>query len=218
MPTQNLPVSCSWSGGKDSCYALMHAIAQGAIPKALLNIMHELHNVSRSHGLPIALLRQQADALSLPVIAVRASWEEYQPVFIQALQEIKASYQVVAVVFGDIDLQQHRDWEEMVCEKAGLAAILPLWQQDRKKLLLGMLDAGIETMIVSCNLTMGESFLGRYLSLAMIPELEALDVDVCGELGEFHTLVVDCPLFSKKLILPRYTTVLRGDYWFIDWV
>ena len=50
----------SWSGGKDSCYAMMQAIQQGFVPKVLLNMMNENGKVSRSHGLPLSILNQQA--------------------------------------------------------------------------------------------------------------------------------------------------------------
>ena len=112
-------------------------------------MMNENGIISRSHGLPLELLKQQADALGLPIIAVPASWKDYEIIFVDNLRKIRLTYNVNAMVFGDIDLQAHRDWEEMVCEKSGVKAILPLWQRDRKELLLEMLTSGIEAMIVS---------------------------------------------------------------------
>lgn len=207
----------SWSGGKDSCFAMMQSIAAGHVPAVLLNIMNENGQISRSHALPRHLLQQQAAALALPMVNIPSSWQEYEKHFVNALTSIKAEHAVEAAVFGDIDLQAHRDWEEMVCAKAGLTAILPLWQQDRKELVLRMLDAGIKTMIVSCNLVMGPSFLGRILNLEVIAELEAIGMDVCGENGEFHTVVMYCPLFSKELELPGYEKVEHEGYWFLKW-
>jgi diphthine-ammonia ligase len=60
-----------------------------------------------------------------------------------------------------------------------------------------MLDNGIETMIVSCNTVMGERFLGKKITVDLVAELESLGVDACGENGEFHTLVLNCPLFTE---------------------
>lgn len=210
-------LGCSWSGGKDSCYALMQAMEEGHLPAILLNMMNENGKISRSHGLPESILQQQAAAMNLPLIATPTTWNDYQKNFVAVLNQARSQYNVNAMVFGDIDLQAHRDWEEMVCAKAGLEAILPLWQQNRRALVQKMLDAGIRTMIVSCNTVMGETFPGQYLSPELIDRLEQLGVDACGENGEFHTVVVDCPLFKEPIQLPEYTTVLHNEYWFINW-
>lgn len=212
-----LDVACSWSGGKDSCYALMKAIANGAIPRALLNMMNENGQISRSHGLPPGILRQQAEALGLPLLAIPTSWEDYQANFIDALQQLKSSYHIETVVFGDILLQEHRDWEEMVCAKTGLTALLPIWQEDRKTLVFEMLDQPIEAMIVSCNDAMGPGFLGRILDRPLIAELEAIGIDPCGEAGEYHTLVLHCPLFHRRIDLPPFTKTRHDGYNFIKW-
>ena len=214
---QFMRVSCSWSGGKDSCFALMLCIQQGAVPAVLVNMMNENGKISRSHGLPFALLEQQAQAMELPVVAIPTSWKEYEKTFIHTLQETKSVYDLDAMDFGDIDLQAHRDWEEAVCQKAGMQALLPLWQRNRKELLLEMLANGIETMIVSCNAVMGETFLGQYLDHHMIGVLESMNIDVCGENGEFHTLVVHCPLFKKRVQLPPFTKTKQEDYHFLVW-
>ncbi len=209
-------ILCSWSGGKDSCFALMQAIQTGYTPTVLLNVLNEAGKISRSHGIPSAILSAQAAAMQLPVHLISSSWEEYEKRFINALQELTAKYRITHAVFGDIDLQAHRDWEEKVCAAAGLTAVLPLWQQNRKALVEQMLNAGIETMIVSCNTVMGEAFLGRMLTRELVAELETLGVDVCGENGEFHTLVLNCPLFSQRIEVTVGKKVQHGDYWFTE--
>lgn len=205
---------CSWSGGKDSCFALMKAVESGFVPRILLNVMNEEGEISRSHGIPRQILQAQAHLMDLPVHLIESSWSEYEKRFVDALQLLRKQYDVTHAVFGDIDLQAHRDWEEMVCEKSGLKAILPLWQQSRKQLVLDMLASGIETIIVSCNETLGPDFLGRQITEELIEELELLGVDVCGENGEYHTLVLNCPLFSEKLNVEVTEKLHHGTYWF----
>ncbi len=207
---------CSWSGGKDSCFALMQAIKQGYTPKVLLNVLNEEGKISRSHGIPSAILQAQADAAGLPIHLISSSWQEYEQRFTGALHQLKEQYQLSHAVFGDIDLQPHRDWEEKVCANAGLTAVLPLWQQDRRQLVLQMIESGIETIIVSCNRAMGERFLGKKITLSLVEELEALGVDACGENGEFHTLVLNCPLFSQTVSVTINRTLQHGDYWFSE--
>ena len=209
---------CSWSGGKDSCFALMKAIPSGYTPKVLLNVLNEEGKISRSHGIPSSILQAQATAARLPVHLISSSWDEYEKKFTAALALLKEQYQLTHAVFGDIDLQPHRDWEEKVCSHAGLQAILPLWQQNRKDLVIQMLNAGIETMIVSCNEVMGESFIGRTITLSLVDELEAMGVDACGENGEFHTLVLNCPLFSNRINVHVHRKLLHNQYWFSELV
>jgi diphthine-ammonia ligase len=205
---------CSWSGGKDSCFALLRAMQTGYSPKVLLNVLNEEGKISRSHGIPSSILKAQANAAGLPIDLISSSWNDYEIKFTTALSWLKEQYQLTHAVFGDIDLQPHRDWEEKVCRTAGLTAVLPLWKQDRRSLVNQMLEAGIETMIVSCNETMGEGFLGRHLTPVLIDELESLGVDACGENGEYHTLVLDCPLFKEKIEVGISGTVLHNNYWF----
>jgi diphthine-ammonia ligase len=194
----------------------MKAIEQGYTPSVLLNVMNENGKISRSHGIPASILEAQAKAAQLPIHLISSSWQEYELHFTAALKELKETYSVSHAVFGDIDLQPHRDWEEMVCNKVGLTAYLPLWQQDRRSLVMQMLNSGIRTMIVSCNEVMGVSFIGKTLTPSLIDELEVLGVDVCGENGEFHTLVYDCPLFHKPLQIEVKQALQHDQYYFSE--
>ena len=204
----------SWSGGKDSCFALMQAIQLGYTPIVLLNVLNEEGKISRSHGIPSSILQKQAEAAGLPIHLISSSWQDYEKHFTNALTELKEQYQLTHAVFGDIDLQAHRDWEEKVCANAGLTAVLPLWKQDRKALVMQMLEAGIETMIVSCNEKIGEKFIGKIITAALIDELEISGIDPCGENGEYHTLVQDCPLFSSAIKVMVTEKMLHDNYWF----
>lgn len=210
-------VLSSWSGGKDSCFALMKAAEQGLKPTVLLNMMNENGKVLRSHGIPFSVLEQQAKLIGVPLVAVPASWNDYEKNYIAILHEIKKQYEIEVVVFGDIDLEPHREWEEKVCNAAELKAFLPLWQQDRVDLVFQMIDSGIETMIVSCNLEMGEAYLGKIITKELALELQQKGIDACGENGEYHTLVINCPLFKEKINLPKYHKQTYEKYCFIVW-
>jgi len=207
----------SWSGGKDSCYALMQTLKGDSKLEVILNMMNENEKVSRSHGLPLNILHQQANALGVSFVGIPSTWGDYEKNYIQALDDIKVKFNVEAVVYGDIDLQPHREWEEKVCKSAGLQALLPLWQQDRKQLVFNMIDSGIKAIIVSCNSFLGEKFLGREITKELVDELENLGIDACGENGEYHTAVIDCHLFSKPVELPSYKKAVYREYCFLTW-
>lgn len=215
-PLSSATLACSWSGGKDSCFALMRRLREGGELKVLLNMMNESGRRSRSHGLPAFMLEQQAASLGVPILYRASSWADYQANFIEMLAEANTRFGAGEVVFGDIDLQAHRDWEEMVCSQAGVRAALPLWQEDRRSLVLEMLAAGIETHIVSCNSLMGAGFIGRRLDESLITKLIGLGIDPCGEEGEFHTVVTNCPLFAQPVLLPELGAVEHQGYWFAN--
>ncbi len=207
----------SWSGGKDSCFALMKAIEQGGEVVVLLNMMNENGKISRSHGIPLELLQQQASKIGVPLKTCQATWANYEVKFIETLQNLAVKHKINTAVFGDIDIQAHRDWEEKVCQASSLNAYLPLWQGYRKQLVIDMINAGIKAVIVSCNTQLGKDFLGRQINFELLEELESLGIDCCGENGEYHTLVTDCPLFKSPLTLPKYKKVQHENYCFIDW-
>ena len=78
-----------------------------------------------------------------------------------------------------------------------------------------MLDSGIETIIISCNEIMGERFIGSTITPALVDELESMGIDACGENGEYHTLVLNCPLFKNRLTgISVKQKVNHKGYWF----
>ena len=198
---------CSWSGGKDSCYALMQLQQK---PTVLLNALNESGEISRSHGLTKALLHAQADALGAPIHFISTTWSDYTNTFIDKLTTLATQYNLTDAVFGDIDIQSHRDWEESVCKAATIHCNLPLWLQDRRTLVTEMIAAGIVAMIVSCNDDLGKEFLGKIINKETIELLDAKGVDICGENGEFHTVVLDCPLFNKPIRVTQGEKISNG--------
>ncbi|ERE14067.1 MULTISPECIES: diphthine--ammonia ligase [Chromobacteriaceae] len=216
MILRDLPVLASWSGGKDSCLALWRAVQAGAKPLALLTMLDEAGDRSRSHGVRPEVLARQAQAVGLPQRLGRASWNDYREVFVGQLRDAAADG-VQAAVFGDIDLDAHREWEEGVCADAGLEAILPLWGQNRADLVREFVDAGFVARIVMVNTALvDEKWLGRTFNRQLIEDMLAEGVDPCGEAGEFHTLVVDGPLFNKPLALRDGETAELGEYRALD--
>ena len=191
----------SWSGGKDSCLALFRAMSQGYKPKMLFTMFSIENDVSSAHRLNEDIIKAQVNALALESTIGRAKFEEYEAVFVRNLEAFK-NQDIQYGIFGDIDLDEHRKWEETVCEKAQMTAVLPLWQEDRKNLVKEFIDLGFKAKIVVVNKTMmSPEFLGRDLSHELLEEIEKTGADVCGENGEYHTVVYDGPLFKTPLNL-----------------
>lgn len=120
----------SFSGGKDSILALHHMVSQGHIPVALLVMFRGDAGRSWVHGMDRVLLNAIAEALELPLLLCEAAGETYATDMERCMEQAKA-VGAEACVFGDIDIQEHRRWDEARCEATGLRALLPLWGRDR---------------------------------------------------------------------------------------
>ena len=103
-------------------------------------------------------------------------------------------------MFGDIDFPPHLEWEEKVCGKADMNPCLPLWGGARLALLHEFIALGYKALIVRVNeRKLSGKFLGRIIDGEVVGEFQKIGIDPCGEHGEYHTVVVDGPLFSGPL-------------------
>lgn len=205
----------SFSGGKDSILALYKAMQEGEA-MGLIVMLEEEGKRSRSHGLPPALLQAQADSIGLPIYTAAASWNDYEKVFMQLLEQGKRQGAEVLVT-GDLDMPAHGCWHDKVARNAGLGLGMPLWEMDHKEAVLEFIHLGFTTMVVTVNLSLGmrEDDLGRVLTPEYIEELETRGIDPCGEGGEFHTTVLDGPLFKYPVSVRQGEILRQGEYAFL---
>jgi len=207
---------CSWSGGKDSCLSLYHAMQEGYEVRVLLSMLTEDEKHSRSHGLKKELLLRQAQALGIPIEFGAAAWDQYEACFLAKLRSFKEQ-NLEAGIFGAIDLEENRQWVEKVCKAAGMAAVLPLWKKDRNSLLAEFIALGFQAVMVAVKSDLlDESWLGRVLDLTMLEEFQRLGIDASGENGEYHTFVYNGPLFSNQVIFQAGSILKRDGYSFLE--
>ncbi len=213
-----MKVFVSWSGGKDSALACYRAMKDPQIQVAcFLNMLDETGTRSRSHGLSPELLQLQANAAGVLMVQRSATWNDYESGFKEALLDLK-NRGVEAGVFGDIDLQAHRDWVERVCGEVGLRAILPLWNEGRRKLIDELIGAGFRAKICVTDANyMDESWLGCDIDADFVRKAEAAgNIDLCGEKGEYHTFVYDGPIFKKPVEIVCEDKMLVGNHWVLN--
>ena len=168
------------------------------------------------HEINWELLDKISESLNIPIykIAVRGG-ADYTKDFIDNIIKIANEISVDGIIFGDIDLKEHRKWCESIAEKAGISAVFPLWQGDRKELVMEFLDKGYKTKIKKVDKKkLGKEYLGRDLDKSLISELESMNIDACGENGEYHTLVYDGKIFVHSLEL-QCKDIYEDDWSFI---
>ena len=189
----------SFSCGKDSIYALDRMLSEGHTPVALIVACNKNSGRSFFHGADEALLDAYADALGIPCIKTYADGEDYSEKFEEGLKKAK-EMGAEAACFGDICLLSSKKWNAGRATAAGLEAVLPLWKKDNVQHVKDVIDAGYKCLIKIVDTdALSEEFLGKYLDEQVMKALEENEVDVCGENGEYHTIVTDGPIFKHPL-------------------
>lgn len=213
-------VFTSWSGGKDSCLACCRAAGDGLRVRYLVNMVTEDGQRSRSHGLSARWLQMQSQAIGIPLIQRRTTRANYEAEFRNMLLTLKQEG-ITGGVFGDIDFNEHRQWIDRICAEGGITPYLPLWGESQDKILRDFINLGFEAVVVATKADLlGEEWLGRKIDLDFLSHLAELaktrNITPCGEAGEYHTLVIDGPLFGKRIDLLETRKVLRDEHWFLE--
>ncbi|MBI2846639.1 MAG: diphthine--ammonia ligase [Chloroflexi bacterium] len=217
MRVSNSRAFVSWSGGKDSCLALHRALARGWQVPYLLTMVSREFGRSGAHGVEARVMQAQAEAMGIPMVQRLFDRDTYEAEFKAAIAQFKGEG-MGTMVTGDLYLDDHRVWMDRVCQETGIQAVRPLWEAGLTALFQEFLDTGFEALVVSADASlMGDGWVGRWLDASFEEDLQALGkVDLMGELGEYHTLVVDGPLFRKRLEIQETAAVLRDGRWFLD--
>ncbi|MDR2516500.1 MAG: diphthine--ammonia ligase [Spirochaetaceae bacterium] len=210
---ESLPITASYSGGKDGALALYRAVRSGHKPVSLLTTFNAREGRSWFHGVPAELLQRAAELMDIPLVLVQTSADDgYARDFEAALARQKERGARVCV-FGDIDIQDHYAWCDARCKAAGIASLFPLWNGGRRALVHELVDAGFKAIITIVDTTrLSERFLGRTLTREIAEEIAQEGADICGENGEYHTFVYDGPLFREPVPYTLGETVKRGNY------
>ena len=205
----------SWSGGTDSLAAVAATRERLDLVSAL-TMFDESGGRSRSHGLRPELVAAQAHRLGLRSVTARCSWSTYNDAFTNALRDL-AKDGITHVVFGDLVYPEHRDWAEARCAEAGMTAVEPLFGISTSTLFDAFVASGARALMVTVRAPwLDDSWLGRPLSAEMKDVFAERGIDPCGERGEYHTAVVDSPLFSRPVRVTHGERVRRGECFALD--
>ncbi|MCK5241753.1 ATP-binding protein [bacterium] len=193
----------AWSSGKDSAWALHHCQQQGELEiiGLLTTVTQSFQRVSM-HGVRKNVLQAQAQAAQLPLLPVYipspCSNAEYEAAMRQAMSQAIAQG-VQNIVFGDLFLEDVREYRKQHLQQMGMQAHFPLWGKNTAQLAQNMIQSGLGAYITCCDpKKVPASISGLRYDLALLANLPKA-CDPCGENGEFHTLVYAGPMFTTPL-------------------
>jgi uncharacterized protein (TIGR00290 family) len=219
---KTLKVILSWSSGKDSAWTL-HLLRQRTdiYVAALLTTFNSAANRVAMHAVRRALVEAQAEQTGVPLWAVELPWpcsnQEYEDRMRAACQRAAAEG-ITAVAFGDLFLQDVRDYRVRQLQGSGLQPLFPVWQIPTAQLGRDMIAAGVRAKITCVDpAKLAKSFAGHEYDLRLLQALPP-GIDPCGENGEFHTFVYDAPVFSRPIGVRTGEVVERDGFVFADLV
>jgi uncharacterized protein (TIGR00290 family) len=207
-------VSVSWSGGKDSAYALHHVLMSGKFDVIHLHtIIDEETRRVGLHGVSEELIDKQAAAIGIPLkkiyLKAFADGDVYREClagfYHQCVEE-----RIDGVVFGDIFLEDLRAFRQKLLEPFSLFGLFPLWKRNSNHLLSSFIEAGFKTTICSADASIfSREELGRIIDERFVASLPK-GIDPNGENGEFHTFVCDGPIFKRPVPLTKGDVIKRA--------
>jgi uncharacterized protein (TIGR00290 family) len=209
----NMKLIASWSGGKDSAFALHKAIQEGHKVQSLLIMMQD-KATSNFHMISSQLIDAQSDAIGIPIVKVPTTPGTYEEKFRNALTDAKKKG-ADGIITGDIfDVALHEPgWLDKVTREIGLMPVRPLWHRDTTEALDEFIKEGFKATVVRVKKEfLSMDWLGRALDKQFFNDLKKLGtVDLCGERGEYHTFVTDGPEFKKRIeIQETKTSTVNG--------
>lgn len=210
----------SWSGGKDSALAYHESVLSSKYEIiGLLTVVTKDYERISMHGVRREPLRMQASRMELPVheveIPKNASNEIYESNLGIALSTFKREG-ISDIMFGDLFLQDIRNYREKSGDKFGLTSGFPIWGKDTRTLAESFVDLGFKAVVCCLDQRkLGKEFCGRKFDKKFLSDIPQ-NVDPCGENGEFHTFVYDGPIFKDKIRIRVGDAVERDEFYFVD--
>ncbi len=192
-----------WSGGKDSAYALYQCLQNPHLEiVVLVCTLSEKYKRISMHGIREELLDIQASSIGIPLMKMWMPDEStnlaYEKVLSSVYQTLRKEG-IEQVVFGDIFLEDLRDYRDGFLQQHELKGHYPIWGRDSRELAQDFVELGFQTCICCVNdAYLDDSYLGRSFDSEFLHSLPA-SVDPCGENGEFHSFCFNGPIFGHPV-------------------
>jgi uncharacterized protein (TIGR00290 family) len=210
----------SWSSGKDSAWCL-HVLRQRGEYEVvgLLTTFNEEANRVAMHAVRRELVERQASAAGLPLWTVPLPWpcsnEQYESLMAQACARAVAEG-IEGVAFGDLFLEDVREYRVKQMKGTGLEPIFPVWGMPTQVLAREMIASGVRARLTCVDTEkLDRSFVGREFDDALLTDLPD-EVDPCGERGEFHSFVYAGPMFEAVIPVSVGERIVQDQFVFAD--
>jgi uncharacterized protein (TIGR00290 family) len=195
------PCIFNWSGGKDSALALHYCLQNPELDiRYLVTTVNDAADRISMHGVRTALLIKQAESIGIPLYQIRLpempDMATYDKVMTTHLTHFKKEG-ITHAVFGDIFLEDLRNYRDKRLAEVGMTGIYPLWKRDTTELINEFLSLGFGT-VIACVQHHLKEIAGKEIDLDLIKSLPK-NIDVCGENGEFHTFAFRGPIFKNEI-------------------
>lgn len=210
----------SWSTGKDSAWTL-HVLRRdpGIEMAGLFTVLNERYNRVSMHAARVELLCLQAEATGLPLETISLPdpcTNEQCDAIMGRFAADAAARGIQCIAFGDLFLEEVRRYREKQMQGTLIEPLFPLWRLPAMELIEQMLTAGLEAYISSVDLKkLPAGFAGRRWTRDLLQELPA-EIDPAGENGEIHTIVVNGPMFVKRIPVEVGEVVERNGFAYAD--
>ena len=204
----------NWSSGKDSALALCKILEQNeyTIETLLTNVNEDFARISM-HGLREELLDKQVASIGIPLEKLYFPAQVTMDLYSERMREKLSSFKSKGMkysIFGDIFLEDLKNYRDKKLAEVNLEGVYPLWKKDTKEVIHEFIDLGFKAITVCVNAKLlGKEFVGRIIDKDFINDLPD-NVDVCGENGEFHTFVFDGPIFKNPVDFEIGEKVLKS--------
>lgn len=210
----------SWSSGKDSAWALHVLRQQPDIDVVgLFSTVNQAFERVAMHAVRNELVQQQAEGLGLPIQLIEIPYPCDNAVYAAIMQEFMAQAKqqgIECIAFGDLFLEDVRQYREGNLAGTGIEPIFPLWGIPTDELSRQMVNSGLRAKITCVDpRKLSEAFSGRDYDESFLQDLPD-SADPCGEYGEFHSFVYDGPMFRKRIDIHTGETVSRDGFIFTD--
>ncbi len=214
------PIALCFSGGKDSCLALQELRRRRRFEVAeLVTTVTDAFDRVSMHGVRRSLLREQARSIGLPLTEVVVPPEPSNVVYEREMGRAFGGLRergIRRVGFGDLFLEDLREYRERQLSQAGLECEFPIWHTPTDELARAFIGDGFRAVTVCVNLAvLPAPFVGRAFDGDFLGDLPA-EVDPCGENGEFHTFVFDGPIFDRSISFEIGEVIERDGFGFCD--
>ena len=209
-----MKVASLFSGGKDSIYTIYVAQQWGWDVTNLITLQPVKKNSWMFHSINIHLTEKIAQSINIPLIKKQTKGEKEEELI--DLKEILENLNIDGVISGAIASEYQRTRIEKICHELNIKSFTPIWHKNQELILSNQINSGFKIIVVGVYAQgFDETWLGKPLNEAALAELiklrEKYSINIAGEGGEYETLVLDCPIYKKKLVLDKILKEWKRD-------